>query len=111
MVRPPCAGNAVSQIEIKRGAVLRLRAEVTNADGSAMVDLEEDWVTSQVRDAADALIGSLAWTLAAPATLEVTADTSAWPVGTHRLDIRIARPDGTAYSDTLSLRVDAAVTQ
>lgn len=75
----------MNQIEIKRGALLRLRAEVTNTDGSAMVDLDAAWVTSQVRDAADALIGSLTWTLAATATLDTSAVTDDWPVGTHRL--------------------------
>lgn len=110
---PACEERAewMTQIEIKRGAALRLRAEVTNPDGSAMTDLEAGWATSQVRDATDALVGTITWTLSAPATLDGSADTSDWMVGTHRIDLRIARPDGTVFSDSLSLRVDAAVTQ
>ncbi len=99
------------RIVIKRGAKLTLRAELKNADGTAMSDLDADWITSQVRDTGDVVVGELTWTVTAPGVAIGEAETEDWTVGSHRFDIRIARPDGTVYSETLSARVDAAVTQ
>ena len=99
------------RIEIKQGAKLTVEAAMRFANGTLMTDLQAGWISSQVRNTSDVLVGSLTWTVPSSGIARGTADTTGWAVGTHRCDIRVARPDGTMISETVDLRVLAAVTR
>ena len=99
------------RIEIKQGAHLTVDTAMRFANGTLMADLQAGWISSQVRDTSDGLVGSLSWTVTSPGIARGTATTTGWAVGTHRCDIRVDRPDGTIISTTIELRVLAAVTR
>lgn len=103
---------SATEIRIKRGAALRLVMRFQD-DQSQPIDLSTVTLTSQVRDATDALIAALPIVRAATlgmATVEV-GDTSAWPAGRHRVDVRAVVDGVTVMSDTFALVVGRAVTQ
>ncbi|MBM9400394.1 hypothetical protein JUN65_02140 [Gluconacetobacter azotocaptans] len=100
---------------LKRGATFLLAATVTDNSG-ALVDLTGCIFASQLRDAQDAELAVLTVQPAAGWTGVVqfswTGDTSTWPVGRYRCDLRITWPDSRVQlTDTFSLTVAEAVTQ
>lgn len=100
------------ELSIKQGAALVLNLQFTNADGTP-ADLSAVALSSQLRDATNLLIASLPITLGATigtASIEV-ADTTAWPIGVLRGDIKAVAAGLPAYSQTFALRVERAVTQ
>ncbi len=101
-----------TEIRLKRGGALRLQMAFQD-DQSQPIDLTNVTLTSQVRDAADTLIAALPVVRTAAlgiATVEV-ADTSAWPAGRLRADIRAVIEGVTVLSDTFAIVVGRAVTQ
>ena len=102
----------MTDIRIKRGAALRLQMQFQD-DANQPIDLTNITLASHVRTGAGDLIAALPVVrsyLPGIATVEV-ADTSTWPRGRHRADIR-ATIDGLAVmSDTFPVVVAGPVTQ
>ena len=98
--------------EIKRGATLDLTIEIQNDDGSP-VDLSGAGVWSQVRDAADNVVATLtpAISAVAGAVVLTVLDTSGWPLGLLRCDVRVVVAGRVAFSDTFGIMVGRSVTQ
>lgn len=102
----------VNLFTLKRGASLDLTVAFEDDDGQPL-DLTGATLTAQIRDAADALVATLApaITVGADAATIAVADTSAWPLGMLRLDVRVVLAGQTSFSDTISLNITRAVTQ
>lgn len=101
-----------TEIRIKRAAALRLLMRFQD-DQAQPIDLATVTLTCQVRDAADTLVAVLPVVRAATlgmATVEV-ADTSTWPVGRLRADIKAVVAGVTVISETFAIVVGRAVTQ
>jgi hypothetical protein len=101
-----------SQIIIKRGAALSLAMAFTNADGSA-IDLTTVTLTAQVRDPQDDLVETLPLvnsSIQGTATC-VVADTTQWPLGLLRCDIRVVQDGVPTFSETFGILVVRQVTQ
>jgi hypothetical protein len=100
-----------AEVAIKQGAALILQLQFNNDDGTP-ADLGAVALSSQVRDGLGNLIDSLPIALGATTgTASITvADTSAWPVGVLRCDIKAVMGGLPAYSQTFAVRVERAVT-
>jgi hypothetical protein len=100
------------EIRIKQGASLLLQLTF-QSDAGAAIDLTNVSLASQVRDAEGNLIATLPIVPTSTdgvATVTV-ANTSLWPLGTLRGDIKATIGAVVALSETFSIRVDQAVTQ
>lgn len=99
---------------IVRGATLDIAVRIPDgfADGYFA-----GWVpTAQLRTYADALIATLdAQWVDAAATRYIrlrAADTSAWPIGPARFDVRLTAPDGYKLQSTLAtMQITMGATQ
>ena len=102
----------MGQLTLKRGATLDLTIGIQNDDGSP-VDLTGAGVISQVRTAADELVATLSPVITgvAGAVALTVLDTSAWPIGLLRCDVRVSLAGRIAFSDTFGILVTRAVTQ
>jgi hypothetical protein len=100
------------QIEIKQGAALRMQWTFTNNDGSP-ADLTSVTLSSQVRTVTNDLVTALPIVRTAAqgvATVEVD-DTTAWPIGLLRCDIKAVIAGVPVLSDTFGIHVQRSVTQ
>jgi hypothetical protein len=98
-------------ISIKQGASLSLALAFSNTDGSA-TSLTGATITAQVRDSSDLMIAALTASVgssAGQATL-AASDTSSWPIGTGRCDIKMTQAGLISFSDTFNIDVQRAVT-
>jgi hypothetical protein len=99
---------------IKSGATFSLSGTAAQPGGAAW-NLTGATLTAKLRDAGGAEIASLTCAIVSPTggTFTVSAsDTTAWPVGTLRGDIRIAFAGGTvAFTETFTVRVERPVTR
>ena len=100
-----------AELEIKQGDALVLNLQFNNDDGTP-ADLAAMALTAQVRDGQNNLIALLPLTLAATAGTAsiVQANTTAWPIGVLRGDIKAVMGGLPAHSETFALRVKPAVT-
>lgn len=100
------------EVAIKQGAALILQLQFLNDDGTP-VDLSTVALSAQVRDALGNLVAALPIQRAATlGTASITqADTTAWPVGVLRCDVKAVMSGLAAYSQTFAVRVERAVTQ
>jgi hypothetical protein len=102
----------MSDISIKQGDSLLLTFTFFNNDGTS-VDLTSVTLSGQVRDSADNLVATLAiatTSILNVATLQV-ADTTQWPLGLLRADIRAVSAGLTEMSETFAIRVGRRITQ
>lgn len=103
----------MSNIRIKRGASLSLTLGFGNEDGSPFA-LSGVTLTAQVRDAEFNLVATLTpepIATAGQASIFVQ-DTSAWPEGLLRMDVRVLPASGPqTLSETFGIFVERAVTQ
>ncbi len=99
------------EIVIKQGEALLLRLAFLSDEG-APLDLANATLTAQARSSLDALIADLPIVKTGePSIATVTvADTSAWPAGVHRMDIRMVAGGLATLSETAALRINKAVT-
>ncbi len=96
---------------IKRGGTLRIDGAVTD-DAGAAYDLTGAGIAMELRDAGDTLIATPTITRndAAGTFAAVVADSSDFPVGTLRGDLKVTIGADVLYSDTFAVRVDQRVT-
>jgi hypothetical protein len=100
------------QITLKAGASFNL-ALAFNSDAGVAIDMTPFTVAAQVRDAEGVLVTDL------PITLQPTLgtgsisvlDTSGWPLGMLRCDVRVSSSTEVLISQTFSILVLRAVTQ
>lgn len=105
---------ATTRPPLARGATLDIAMRIPDgfADGYFA-----GWVpTSQMRTYADVLIATLdAQWVDAAATRYIrlrAADTSAWPIGPARFDVRLTAPDGYKLQSTLAtMQITMGATQ
>lgn len=99
---------------LKAGATLRI-AGVATQDSGAAHDLTGATLTAKLRDAGGTVVDTLAVTLvsAAAGTFTIEADdTSDWPAGLLRGDLRIALAGGdVVFSEDFTIRVTRPVTR
>jgi hypothetical protein len=102
----------MGQITLKRGATLDLTIGIQTDTGTP-VDLTGAGVVSQVRTAADEWVAALAPVITgvAGAVAITVLDTSAWPLGLLRCDVRVSLAGRIAFSDTFGILVTRSVTQ
>ena len=101
-----------ARIEIKKGASLSLQFSVFNDDGTA-ADLTAVALTAHVRDPLGNLVSALPIVRASPtgvATVSVP-DTSLWPEGLLRADIKAVVAGSVLYSDTFGIMVQRSITR
>ena len=98
-------------VSIKQGDALVLQIQFSNDDGSP-ADLAAAAVTSQVRDGQNNLVAQLPVVAAATqGTFGVTeANTSGWPLGMLRCDLKLVVGGLAVHSDTFAIRVRPGVT-
>lgn len=99
----------------KRGTTFLVTCINEDAQG-APEDLGGAVIAAELRDAQNALIAPLVAMAVADQpgtyTLSYPGDTSSWPLGTLRTDIRISRLDGTIkQTNTVTIAVVDRVTQ
>lgn len=102
----------MSEVHIKQGESLRLLVTIMD-DSSVPVDLSSLVISSQVRSANGDLVAALSWGATAQggvATAEVM-DTSQWPIGLLRADLKVVESGFIIKSETFAIRVNRAVTQ
>lgn len=101
------------EIRIKQGEALLLQFTFVHEDGVTPVDLTNVALSSQVRDATGDLVATLAVTktLQTGVATVTQADTSLWPLGMLRSDVKAISAGLSVLSDTFSIRVERAVTQ
>lgn len=102
----------MNQVCIKRGAALILQMVFTD-DFGVPIDLSSVTLEAQVRDASDNLVVALPVTVTAQtgiATVQV-ADTTLWPLGLLRSDIKLTTGGLPVLSETFSIRVSRQVSQ
>lgn len=101
------------EIRIKQGEALLLQLTFLHEDGVTPVDLTAVTLASQVRDPVGNLVATLPIIVSATtqglATVTV-ADTSQWPPGMLRGDIKATAGGLPVLSDTYPIRVNRAVT-
>lgn len=100
-------------IPIKQGESLQMELTFTGGDeDQTPVDLTGYAVTSQVRDVNGFLVATLpiTMTLAAGTGTVFVADTSSWPRGMLRCDVRVASASVTLFTETFSIQVNHGVT-
>ena len=101
----------MTEHRIKRGD--SFLAQIMLVDDSGVpIDLSTVTLTTQVRQSTDDLVATLALTPAAAtgvATIRVT-DTSLWPAGLLRADIKVSIGGLIVHSDTIGIRVNRQVT-
>jgi hypothetical protein len=97
-------------IEVKKGETLEVQC-VYQVNGVA-ASLSGVSVRSQVRSDAGGLISELA-VVPGQNTGEftLTADTTTWPVGVHKWDVKYTSAGKTTFTDTVDLSVVEAVTR
>jgi len=104
---------AMTELTLKQGGSLLLALAFTEDDGSA-ADLTGSSVSSQIRDAQDSLVAALPVVVTTPtagtASIAVM-DTSAWPLGTLRCDIRVQAASTIMFYETFAIHIQRAVTQ
>jgi hypothetical protein len=99
------------EIHIKQGAALRMTMNFYEQD--APVDLSTVTLSSQVRTALNELIATLPITVTDTpglATVEVD-NTSDWPIGLLRCDVKALIAGVPSLSQTFPIRVERSVTQ
>jgi hypothetical protein len=99
-------------IPLKQGASFILGLQFSNDDGTP-TDLGTCSVTSQLRDSQNTLIANLpvvSGGVSGTASINVL-DTSAWPLGVLRCDIKVASSQQIIFSETFSISVARSVTQ
>ncbi len=100
------------QITVKQGASLNLLLQVWNDDGTA-ADISTVALTANVRNSQGQLVAVLPITQpgqTGAAAISVY-DTSSWPLGILRLDVRLQGASSVLISDTLAIVVGRSVTQ
>jgi hypothetical protein len=102
----------MTPISLKRGASLDLTLDF-QSDAGAPIDLTGATITSQVRDSSDNLVLALTPVATANAgEVRITvADTSLWPLGLLRCDVRVAVAGMVEFSDAFLIQVTRSVTQ
>ena len=98
-------------VAIKAGDTLQLTMQFLDLNG-APVDLTGATITGQVRDPANLLVATpaLSVTPIAGTVGILVADTSAWPLGLLRCDLKIVMAGVVSHSDTFGITVKGAVT-
>jgi hypothetical protein len=98
-------------IRIKAGETLLLQVKALEDDNSDG-DLTNVDLTAQARTTLNVLVANLPVVKTAdPAIATITVGaTSAWPVGTHRMDFRAVIAGVVAYTETVDLVVGFPVT-
>lgn len=102
------------EIRIKRGEALLLQLTFLHDDGITPVDLTTVTLAGQVRDPVGGLVATLPIVVSATqegVALVTVADTSQWPLGMVRGDVRATAGGLPQLSDTFGIRVNRAVTQ
>ena len=102
----------MAEIRIKRGATLALQLTFQADDGTPL-DLTAVTLSAQVRTPAGDLVTGLPIVrtdVAGVATVTVN-DTSQWPVGMLRSDLKALIAGAAVFSDTFAIHVSQAVTQ
>ena len=100
-----------AEICLKQGAALVLNLQFSNPDGTP-ADLSAVALSSMLRDGQNNVIATLPIALGATtgtASISV-ANTTAWPIGVLRGDIKAVAAGLAAYSQTFALRIEPAVT-
>ena len=99
-------------IRIVRGDALRLLLTFTDDASGALVDLTNVQLTGQVRDSTDGLVATLTVTRGSPRGVAVIqfADTSEWPVGMLRADIKAMRGGVSEHSQIFPIFLARQVT-
>jgi hypothetical protein len=101
----------MSEISVKPGDTLLLQMTFQNDDGSG-ADLTNVTLLSQVRDPVGNLIAVLPITKTSVLNVAtVDVDTTGWPGGLLRCDIRAVSAGFRDMSETFGIRVNRAVTQ
>ncbi len=102
----------MSEVCIKQGDSLLLTMAFFNDDGSS-VDLTSVTLSAQVRDASDNQVAVLTLTKTAILNIATVSypDTSLWPTGLLRADIRAASAGLNELSETFGIRVNRTVTR
>jgi hypothetical protein len=99
------------QIAIKQGGSLNLL--LLFADEGGPIDISQLTITAQVRSALNVVVATPDVTQ--PGQLGAAAiavyDTSSWPLGYLRCDLRVVGPSAVLFSDTFSIHVGRSVTQ
>ena len=100
----------MAAITIKQGASLPLVLQFTSAGIAA--NLTGAVAVSQVRDASDGLIATLAATVAGSQGLVtlVASDTSAWPIGDLRCDVKLTQAGAVTFTKTFTITIERPVT-
>lgn len=98
-------------LSIKAGATLQLILQINNDDGSAF-PLTNVTPSSQVRDGAGRLIGTITFTTTATVgQLLVAQATDGWPPGLLWWDIKLTQGNIVLKSDTIAITVVPAITK
>lgn len=104
----------MAEFHIKQGASFTLAGAATQDSGAAF-DLTGASLSAKLRDAGDAEVASLTAAVVSAAAgtfLLSAADTTAWPPGALRGDLRIALAGGAVvFTETFTLRVERPVTR
>jgi len=98
-------------MRIKQGDTLRFTAAIQD-DDCVPVDLANVQLASQVRTSTDELVATLPITITdqtGVVTVEVI-DTSQWPIGLLRVDLKVTVAGRVIHSETWGIRVNKAVT-
>lgn len=103
-----------TQIDIKRGQSLNCGLQFNNDDGTP-ANLSASTITSQVRDYLNTLVASLSIVVTGDGTAGAATmafgDTSGWPPGVLRCDIKVVTSGVVQFSETFSIQVGRSVTQ
>jgi hypothetical protein len=101
----------VQQTRLKQGASLALTVAFFDDYGNPL-DLTGATVACQVRDPTNLLVATptLAVTPTAGTVALSVPDTSAWPIGLLRCDVRLSIAGTTNFSDTFGILIEPAVT-
>ena len=101
----------MSEVRIKRGEALRLMFTITD-DNGVPIDLSIVMLAAQVRAPNDDLVATLPILVTDTmgiATVQV-ADTTRWPLGLLRSDIKLLTGGLPVLSETFGIHVNRAVT-
>lgn len=101
----------MADIAIKRGAALNLTLRFTQND--APMDVGHVSLSAQVRKPDDTLVANLPMVKQADSGLVTSQvnDTTGWPVGRLRCDLRLVVNGQPIFSETFAIQVTRQVTQ
>lgn len=99
------------KLAIKRGSSFTWGA--TYKRNGTPESIDAFTITSQVRDQAGVLVGTLTVTKLPGETGKYTlsANTATWPVGTHYCDVKYTNGSDIAFTDTFAVVVERSQTE